>query len=63
MKDPAALFIDMIRVDEAAEYRSGRVANWLIDSVVARWPSLALRGGPLSQDDPGSVIQAPHVET
>src|SRR5690349_10905885 len=50
--DPAVLLIDMIQVDAAPGYRSGRVANWLIDSVVDRWPNLALRGGPLSQDDP-----------
>lgn len=50
--DPRTILVHYIDRDNDDRYGGGVVANWLIDTVTARWPGAVLRGGPLSNDDP-----------
>jgi hypothetical protein len=56
--EPPSLLIDYIRSCDRAEYRSGVVSNWLIDTVLGQWAGRVLRGGPLGDDDdPGPAFR------
>lgn len=49
--EPPVIRLDMICVEPDRPYRHGVVSNWLIDTVVARWPDAVMMGGPVVADE------------